>query len=272
MVSVRPLTESELKRYDRVNPANSLKWAPNEYGYKNVSKLVKTPEGMREAREEYTRLRDIAQKRIKRMGADPYWNTTQYYKRHREGFERLRDLSDDVLPLALNSVAKFIASRQSTVASLNDIRDRSIQTFHYNGYDFVNKENYRSFGEFMQAVKQLYMVKQIPDSDQVAELFYELNRGGISWGDIFDTFKGKDDVQTKDVFDWWVKERKTIVKRVKAMKKYDREQQAKGKKPPAGTYAERLAKRYEKRLEAEAKQRVKKPARKKIGGKRNGRS
>ena len=52
MVSVRPLTESELKRYDRVNPANSLKWEPNEYGYKTVSNRVKTPEGMREAREE----------------------------------------------------------------------------------------------------------------------------------------------------------------------------------------------------------------------------
>lgn len=272
MTTVRPLTESELKRYERVNPANALKWDPADYGFTSVSKRVKTPEGVREARAEYTRLRDIAQKRIKRLAADPYWSTTQSYKRYREGFAKLRDIRDEMLPIAVNSVAKFIASRESTVASLNDIRDRSIQTFHYNGYDFVNKENYRSFGEFMGAVKQLYQVKQIPDSDQVAELFNEANRGGINWGDIFDQFKGKDDAKTKDVFDWWVKERKTIRKRVNAMKKYDREQKAKGKKTPAGTYAERLAKRYEKRLESEAKQRTKKPTRKKRGGKRNDKS
>lgn len=271
MTSVRPLTESERKRYERVNPAKSLKWDPTEYGYRAISKKVKTPEGMREARAEYTRLRDIAQKRVKRMSKDPYWSTTQAYKKYREGFAKLSDLSDDELPLAMNTVAKYIASRESTVASLNDIRDRSIKTFHYNGYKFVNKENYRSFGDFMGTVKQLYQVKHIPDSDQVAELFDELNRGGIGWGEIFDSFKGKDGATTKEVFEWWVGERKTIRKRVNDMKKYDTEQRAKGKNPPTGTYAERLAKRYEKRLKSEAEQRVKTTTGKKRG-KKNGRT
>lgn len=270
MTSVRPLTESERKRYERVNPAKSLKWGPEEYGFRAITKKVKTPEGIRETKAEYTRLRDIAQKRIKRMAADPYWSTTQTYKRYREGFAKLRELSDEDLPLAMNAVAKFIASRESTVASLNDIRDRSIKTFHYNGYKFVNKDNYRNFGEFMGAVKQLYQVKHIPDSDQVAELFDELNRGGIGWGEIFDSFKGKDGATTKEVFEWWVEERKTIRKRVTAMKKYDTEQRAKGKKPPTGTYAERLAKRYEKRLKSEEEQRTKTTGKKR--GKKNGRA
>ena len=68
-------------------------------------------------RKEYTRLRDIAQKRIKRLSKDPISGTSDVYKEFAGGFPTLKAMQGDrkALEQALADVARFVRSKGSTV-------------------------------------------------------------------------------------------------------------------------------------------------------------
>ena len=60
-------------------------------------------------RKEYTRLRDIAQKRIERLGKDYSW--TKQYNEHRKGFDKIKDIDPRDLPKAFSELAKFVRAK-----------------------------------------------------------------------------------------------------------------------------------------------------------------
>lgn len=243
MLKVREYTAQELKQYEKVDPSKALAWDRENYQVTKIQSLIRTAEGAKKARAEYTRLRDIAQKRIKRLSTSE-WNDTEFFKTNQRGFAKLREMNSADFAFEFNRLSRFVASRQSTILSLEEIRERSIKTLRYNNYSFVNKENYKNFGGFMQTVKELYMVKNIPNSDQVAELYNELNRGGIDWQDIFKELEGRPGITTEQAFQWWVDRRNSIKKRSDSMDSYDAKKRAEGKDVPAGTKVQRMMKRY----------------------------
>lgn len=65
-------------------------------------------------RREYTKMRDIAQKRIKRMGQTEF-SETQTYKSNRLGFKRLRDLAPGDFAKAFSELSKFVTAKGSTI-------------------------------------------------------------------------------------------------------------------------------------------------------------
>ena len=137
-----------------------------------------TPEGAKQLtdknlREEYSRLRSIAVKRLQRLG-NSEWNDTELYLRSKNKFKKLKDIkSNRELRFLLSDLHNFLKSPRSSVTGLDKIRKQSIDTLHQHGYDFVTKKNFRDFGRFMEWARehaQAYMY----DSQRVANAYYEL--------------------------------------------------------------------------------------------------
>lgn len=95
----------------------SLKYGPEMY---TPFALESWPDA--ELRKEYTRLRDIAQKRIKRLSKDPISGTSDIYKEFAGGFPTLKTLGGDrkALEQAMADVARFVRSKESTVGGARE--------------------------------------------------------------------------------------------------------------------------------------------------------
>ena len=103
-----------------------------------------------ELRKEYSRLRSIARKRLERMSTSEY-SESQTYLKHKNLFVPVAQIrGKKQLAELLTSVEEFVSSRKSSIRGLNAIRRQSIETLHRHGYDFVTKENYKIFTDFMQ--------------------------------------------------------------------------------------------------------------------------
>lgn len=76
-----------------------------------------------ELRKEYTRLRDISVKRLKRMGQDPELQQTQEYKYYSKRMPKLRDLVDRIeIEDFLADIAIFVNNPE--VSTVGGVRER----------------------------------------------------------------------------------------------------------------------------------------------------
>lgn len=104
----------------------------------------------KELRKEYARMRDIAQKRLKRMGASEF-STSLTYKHNVGRFPKLADLgSKSEIAAAAADLWSFVKSGLSTITGLKAQRKKSLKSLEENGYDFVNKSNFQEFVDFME--------------------------------------------------------------------------------------------------------------------------
>ncbi len=71
-------------------------------------------------RREYTKMRDIAQKRIQRMGKTQF-QETETYRQNRFGFKRLRDLDPRDFAKAYSELSKFVTAKGSTIKGQTEI-------------------------------------------------------------------------------------------------------------------------------------------------------
>ena len=142
-------------------------------------------------RKEYTRLRDIAQKRLKRFEAAGLTNT-QAYRKNVKHYPLLKDIKSDYeLAGRLSDLERFITAKAGSVSGQKEIRKKSIATLHDNDYTFVNEENFDDFTDFMESYRdQLYDMEY--DSGDAADLF------GVVVKQKIDPEKVKKD------FDFWL--------------------------------------------------------------------
>lgn len=145
----------------------------------------------KEVRKEYTRLRDISQKRLKRLAAAGYANT-DIYKKNIKHYPKLKDIKTKAeLAQRLSDLSRFIASRMSTVKGIKDTRSHRIRTLHEHGFTFVNDSNYADFAEFMEFYREQLLDMEY-DSGDAAELF------GVTVKHEIDPDKFKED------FEFWM--------------------------------------------------------------------
>lgn len=143
-------------------------------------------------RAEYTKLRDIAQKRIKRMAASPLASRSQTYLKYRNKFKKLKDIQSDAeLASRLSDLAHFIGMKTSTVSGQKKIMMKSLKTLHEHDYTFVNEENYIDFGRFMEEYRAQNLDMQY-DSGDAADMY------GVAVKHKIDPEKVKED------FEWWL--------------------------------------------------------------------
>lgn len=125
----------------------------------------------REVRKEYTRLRDISQKRLKRLAAAGYTDT-EAYKKNVKHYPKLASIkTKSELAQRLSDLSRFVGSSQSTVRGIKERERKVLEKLHENEYDFVNESNLRDFGEFMELYRNEMMDSAGYDSGDAAELY-----------------------------------------------------------------------------------------------------
>lgn len=127
----------------------------------------------RELRKEYSRLRDIAVKRLKRMGQDPELQQTQEYKYYSKRMPKLRDLVDRIeIEDFLADLAIFVSSPE--ISTVGGVRERIKRQREF----FKQTIGVESPPSVMTLQQWTYYCKSeglldIYPSDEVVQYYYE---------------------------------------------------------------------------------------------------
>lgn len=161
---------------------NIFKYKPSTYT--PILKTARNPLSEKEMRAEYSRLRAIASKRLKRLGAQ-VGTTDSYYNYYKDMFPKLSELkSKKSVAVKLMVVHDFLVSDMSSLTGRKRIQRKTLSTLKERGYGFVNAGNISEFGEFMEYAREL-LDEYLYDSEEIAE-FFELAESSES--DIKEAF------------------------------------------------------------------------------------
>lgn len=104
----------------------------------------------RELRKEYTKMRDIAQKRLKRMSQSGFKDSLTY-RQNAGRFPKLAELSNkSQIAAAAADLKTFINNKLSTITGLKNQQKKTLKSLEDAGYDFINKGNFQDFIDFME--------------------------------------------------------------------------------------------------------------------------
>lgn len=150
----------------------------------------------KQLREEYTRMRDAAQKRVKRLTTSEF-STTQAAQQYGRGFAKMSTLTvrspksagKEEREIAQQATRKnieaefmrmsvFLRSPEVSVAGLRERRAHNIKMLRKHGYA-VNTRNYDKFVKFMERMREKYG-SRLFDSDQAADIFSAAERAHLS--------------------------------------------------------------------------------------------
>lgn len=125
---------------------------------------IGTQEDVTAMRAEYTRMRDVAQKRIKRLGEQ--FSQSKAYQNHPKGFSKLKDIDPRDFPKAFSELAKFVKAKGSTVTGQKSIKEKTIRTWQEQGLN-LNKSNY---DKVIRILEEMRKQKIVYGSDKAVEL------------------------------------------------------------------------------------------------------
>ena len=188
--------------------AAKLKYDIDWYTPANIKNFMAAdPMNVKLVRAEYTRLRDIEQKRIKRMGEHPEYRRTQVYKQNAGKYPKLADIKGGQLPYKLSALQRFITAKASTISGMKEIRAKQLETLHRHEYNFVTEENLSEFGEFMEEFRAQKLDEQY-DSGDAADTFYMVQKHGL------------DPLDIEKEFNFWLENHKEAAGMKKSTGKY----------------------------------------------------
>ena len=141
-------------------------------------------------RKDYTKMRDIANKRLYRMGKSEFAKT-QTYKKYKNKFKKLADIkTPQEFAYRLSELERFITRKTSTVSGQREVMNKSLQTLHENDYTFVNEQNFFDFAEFMEEYRNQLLDMEY-DSGQAADTFGALEKKKVpaeKMQELFNTY------------------------------------------------------------------------------------
>lgn len=130
-------------------------------------------------RAEYTRLRDIAQKRVKRLGQSEFKESAAYKShvvkitdnkgkviKEYPGFRKLSDMDPRDLAKAMSELSKFVHASTSTVTGQKEARSKTQEKFRE---DYKLELNNDNFFPFLKVLNELRRQKRVYDSERVLE-------------------------------------------------------------------------------------------------------
>lgn len=141
--------------------------------YSLLVKLGKEEISEKDMRKEYTRLRNIAQKRIARLKADPLLKRLENVKDAiSTGFPTLKEIGKSSTSLAghLAGLRSFLTKEESTVYGARRKFERNVQKAREAAGGFVNARNYPDFDRFMQFARETTRGFRI-GSPEIADFF-----------------------------------------------------------------------------------------------------
>ena len=154
-----------------------FKFKPSYYTTHGAETLSR--KDISELRKEYTRMRDVAQKRIKRLGEEYQWTTSgkQSYEIENEkgekvtklGFPKLSEIRAEDLPKAFKDLASFVKWGGSTVSGQRAIQRKTQETLSkaVGEKGAVNSSNYK---RVIQILNEARKMKLIYGSDKIVDL------------------------------------------------------------------------------------------------------
>lgn len=119
-------------------------------------------------RREYTKMRDIAQKRIQRLGKSEF-SESKAYTEHRKGFKKLSEISPENFAKAFSELSKFVAAKASSVSGQKAIRQKTIETWNKQGIP-LTKENYNRTIKILEEMRRRKIVYGSDTAEEVARL------------------------------------------------------------------------------------------------------
>lgn len=162
-------------------PKNIFSWAPETYTLQALESISRgaNKDDWSAIRSEYTRLRDIAHKRIKRLGESEFKRTAAY-QAHKGDFPKLKDLDPRDIPAAMAEMVKFLNAKTSTVSGQRSKRSKTIRAWQEQGLD-LNEKNYN---KVMALMKEMRSRKILYGSDKVVTLVETTMQKGWNFNKI----------------------------------------------------------------------------------------
>lgn len=124
---------------------------------------IGTKDDMSTMRTEYTRMRDAAQKRLKRLAKQ--FPESKAVQSHPKGFPKLKDLDPRDFPKAFAELAKFLRAKGSTVTGQRQIKEKTMKTWQDQGLP-VNEKNYNAVIKVLEEARNR---KLVYGSDKMVE-------------------------------------------------------------------------------------------------------
>ena len=113
---------------------------------------------------EYTRMRDVAQKRLKRL--QKAFPESKAVQNHPSGFPKIKDLDPRDFPKAFAELAKFVKAKGSTVTGQRQIKEKTMKTWQDQGLN-LNEKNY---DKTIKVLEEMRKQKIVYGSDKAVEL------------------------------------------------------------------------------------------------------
>ena len=148
------------------DPSFRLIYPENYYTVQGAETVLRT--GTRDdiaaMRAEYTRMRDAAQKRLKRL--EKQFPESKAVQQHPKGFRKLKDMDPRDLPKAMAELKKFMTAKSSTVTGQKQIKEKTIATWNKQGLN-LTPQNY---DKAIKILEEMRKRKLTYGSDKVVQL------------------------------------------------------------------------------------------------------
>ena len=143
-----------------------------------------------EIRKEYTRLRDILQKRIKTIQKSEFAGQG-IAGQFPQGLPKLAEIRMEDLPYLLQQAATAINSSAGSLKGLRHRRSETIKSLQERGYTNIDETNISSFARFMEEARERGL-DRVYGSDTIATLYDTTIAIGVSPDEVMQDFT------------WWV--------------------------------------------------------------------
>lgn len=141
-----------------------------------------------EMRKQYTYFRDIAMKRLKRLGESEFADSQSYLKNIKQ-FKPLSWIeTQSELEQRLYTVQKFLRSKGSTISGQKEIRKKAVEAAQEKGLDFINESNIAEFGQYMDYLRAKYKGAQF-DSERAMRIFVASKKKDVEPMEVAEDFE-----------------------------------------------------------------------------------
>ena len=148
------------------DPSFQFWFDPQYYTVQGAETMARmgTKDDLATMRAEYTRMRDVAQKRLKRL--EKAFPDSKAVQSHPQGFAKLKNLDPRDFPKAFAELAKFVKAKGSTVTGQKQIKEKTIRTWQDQGLN-LNQKNY---DKTIKILEEMRRQKIVYGSDKAVEL------------------------------------------------------------------------------------------------------
>ena len=123
----------------------------------------------KEIKKEYTRLRDILNKRIQRINKSDFAGQG-IAGQFPQGLPKLADIAPEDLPYLLQQAATALNSRSGSLKGLQMRQSETVKSLRERGYTNIDDSNIRQFASFMDEARDRGLEK-IYGSDTIATMY-----------------------------------------------------------------------------------------------------